>query len=114
MSSEESGVSNLPHIKKPCRDCPYRKDALKGWLGADRVRELLAAESFVCHKKLDRQCAGHMLIKGEANAFVRMANRLQIPLELSGRELVFESQDQCIEHHRSYRDLPASQKLADT
>ncbi|MBA1280561.1 hypothetical protein G7023_22775 [Pseudomonas stutzeri] len=89
----------LPHMKKPCCDCPYRKDSLKGWLGTDRVAELLEADSFVCHKDTTIQCAGHMLINGERNGFVRLANRLRIPLDLKGKELVFESREACIEHH---------------
>jgi hypothetical protein len=47
------------------------------------------------------QCAGHMLINGQANAFVRLADRLRIPLDLSGSEQVFESKAACIEHHTS-------------
>ena len=92
-------MAKLPHIKKPCRDCPFRKDTLQGWLGKDRATEILGADSFVCHKKTDMQCAGHMLINGNANAFVRVADRLRISLDLSGREEVFESQEACIEHH---------------
>ncbi|MDL4860749.1 DUF6283 family protein [Halomonas elongata] len=92
-------MAKLPHIKKPCRDCPFRKDTLRGWLGEARMGEIMAADSFVCHKKTDRQCAGHMLVKGDDNAFVRLAGRLSIPLELSGDDLVFDSADACIQHH---------------
>lgn len=70
-----------------------------GWLGRERMSEILAADSFVCHKNNDMQCAGHMLINGHDNAFVRLANRLSIPLDLVGREQVFESKEACIEHH---------------
>ncbi|SBW84500.1 hypothetical protein PVE_R2G0474 [Pseudomonas veronii 1YdBTEX2] len=94
-------MTKLPHIKKPCRDCPFRKDTLQGWLGKDRAIEILDAESFVCHKKTDMQCAGHMLINGQNNAFVRVADRLRIPLYLTGREQVFETKAACIEHHTS-------------
>lgn len=94
-------MSKLPHIRKPCRDCPFRKDALQGWLGEDRMTEILAADSFVCHKKTDMQCAGHMLMNGEGNAFVRLAARLRIPLDLTGGEQVFESKVTCIEHHKN-------------
>jgi len=45
------------------------------------------------------QCAGHMLINDERNEFVRLAKRLNIPLDLSGRDLVFDTRVQCIEHH---------------
>lgn len=90
---------NLPHCKKPCRDCPFRKDTTKGWLGAERMRSILATDRFVCHKKQHLQCAGHMLIKGDNNAFVRLANRLNIELPLTGRDYVFETESACIEHH---------------
>lgn len=90
---------NLPHVKKPCADCPFRKDTLKGWLGEKRVSEILDRDTFVCHKKTHLQCAGHMLINGPDNQFVRMANILGYELDLSGQELVFDSRKDCIEHH---------------
>ncbi|EBC6378462.1 hypothetical protein C3570_22870 [Salmonella enterica] len=93
-------MPELPHIARPCRDCPFRNDTLKEWLGAERMQEILGADSFVCHKKTDKQCAGHMLIKGNDNLFVLVAGRMGIPLELSGRELVFDNEQDCIEHHR--------------
>jgi hypothetical protein len=92
-------MTALPNCKKPCANCPFRKDVPEGWLGSERMAEIIEAGSFVSHKKTHLQCAGHMLINGESNEFVRMANRLKIPLELSGRELLFDTGDQCIEHH---------------
>lgn len=93
-------MSKLPHIKKPCRDCPFKKDTLRGWLGEERMTEILAADSFVCHKKTDMQCAGHMLINGLENGFVRLASRLHITLDLTGKDQVFESKAACIAHHK--------------
>lgn len=92
-------MASLPNVKKPCGDCPFRKDTLNGWLGAERMTEILDQQSFVCHKKNHLQCAGHMLMKGEGNDFVRLAGRLNIKLELSGEDLVFDSNAECIEHH---------------
>lgn len=89
----------LPHVRKPCKDCPFRKDCMKGWL--NRMPEILEADSFVCHKNTDLQCAGHMLLKGEANAFVRLAGRFGFILPLKGRELVFDTEKDCIDHHGS-------------
>lgn len=89
----------LPNVHKPCKDCPFRKDSFKGWLGSERMKEILNAESFVCHKKTTLQCAGHMLIKGQNNAFVHMASRLGLDTELSGREDVFDTEQDCIDHH---------------
>jgi len=90
-----------PNVKKPCKDCPFRKDSSKGWLGEKRASEILRAGLFVCHKKRKLQCAGHMLINGSKNDFVNIANRLNVSLTLSGRELVFDTQEDCIEHHKS-------------
>jgi hypothetical protein len=91
--------TSLPNVKKPCRHCPFRKDTLKGWLGGYRITGILESNSFVCHKKQNLQCAGHMLIKGNDNSFVKMAGLMDIELELSGRELVFSTQSDCITHH---------------
>jgi hypothetical protein len=92
-------MSSLPNVKSPCAQCPFRKDALKGWLGSERMTEILSHRSFVCHKKQHLQCAGHMLIKGVSNDFVKLAGRLGINLELSGKELVFDNEQSCINHH---------------
>lgn len=89
----------LPNCKRPCKDCPFRKDSLKGWLGASRMEDILNSGSFVCHKRTYLQCAGHMLINGVNNEFVRLAQRLEIDLELSGRELIFDTREECIAHH---------------
>lgn len=92
-------MTNLPNVKKPCKDCPFRKDSLSGWLGKDRMTSILDSGSFVCHKKTHLQCAGHMLINGQKNDFVRLASRLGMDIELSGEELIFDSREACIEHH---------------
>lgn len=87
-------------LKSPVKS-PFRKDSLKGWLGRERMVEILETDSFVCHKSTDLQCAGHMLINDNDNSFVRLAGRMGIPLQLTGRELVFDSLSECIEHHSS-------------
>lgn len=90
----------LPHQRKPCANCPFRTDCLKGWLGEDRMIGILEAESFICHKKNNLQCAGHMLLNGQHNGFVRLTTRLHIDLKLTGKELVFDSKEACIAHHK--------------
>lgn len=98
-------------MKKPCVNCPFRKDTQYGWLGEVRITEILAQESFVCHKTVDYseevnndtnrlQCAGHMLLKGESNAFVSLANKMGFTLNLKGRKLVFDNEQDCINHHK--------------
>ena len=89
----------LPRQKKPCANCPFRKDSLKGWLGRERMTEILEAETFVCHKNTNLQCAGHMLILGQENKFVELAGRMNIDLGMLGKELVFDDLQDCIDHH---------------
>lgn len=90
----------LPNCNKPCKDCPFRKDIIKGWLGSKRMTEIVEAESFVCHKNHKLQCAGHMLLLEDANVFYRTANIFRHPLKLEGRELVFDTIQEAIEHHK--------------
>jgi hypothetical protein len=92
-------VNKLPHQKAPCRDCPYRRDSLAGWLGEARATELVRAKSFVCHKKPHLQCAGHMLLNQHNNDFVALAQRLGYTLNLSGTALVFNTRAEFIAHH---------------
>lgn len=92
-------MSSLPNVKSPCKDCPFRKDSMKGWLGKDRMESILNSGAFTCHKKRHLQCAGFMLVKGGESDFIQLAERLNMPLELSGEELVFDSKEECIEHH---------------
>lgn len=90
----------MKHLYKqhPCKDCPFRKDSLDGWLGRKRMEEIMEAGSFVCHKDNSRQCAGHMLLSPH-NLFVRYARIMRMELDLKGRELVFDSPQKCIDHH---------------
>lgn len=42
-------------LRKPCPNCPFRKDAQKGWLGRQRAQEIADAltkndQTFACHK----------------------------------------------------------------
>lgn len=72
---------------------------MKGWLGEKRMTEILAADSFVCHKKTDLQCAGHMIIKEDRNTFVSLAKWMGIDTGLKNQNLVFESEQELIKHH---------------
>lgn len=94
-------------MQTPCKNCPFRKDSLKGWLGSKRMTEILEADSFVCHKttksilKNRKQCAGFMIIKKDESAAVQLSEILKIDLELKGKELVFETKQECINHHKN-------------
>lgn len=102
----------LPNVKKPCKNCPFRKDSQKGWLGKERAEEISKAETFVCHKTVDYteennqdnrlQCAGFMIMKKEESLFYTLAKRLKIKLELTGEELIFKSKKEFIKHHSKH------------
>ncbi len=97
------------HMKSPCAQCPFRKDSQKGWLGKDRMTEITQAESFVCHKTTlgaineRKQCAGHMILMKESNQFVQVANHFNLNLGLQNKESVFDSPEDCINHHTNNR-----------
>lgn len=94
----------LPNCKRPCGQCPFRTDSLKGWLGEERITEILNATSFVCHKAKHLQCAGFMIIKGDESEFVELAKFMGLSTGLSGHELIFENKQDCIEHHKNDRE----------
>lgn len=98
-TSNQSGEQLHHHITSPCGQCPFRKDSLKGWLGSSRMEGILNQSSFVCHKRMDKQCAGFMLMKGQESTYVQLAGRLGFELDLQGQDLVFESKAACIKHH---------------
>ena len=91
----------LPAMTKPCKDCPFRTDCLKGWLEKDRAKEISEDESFTCHKTQEPrlQCTGHMILLEDANAFFRLAKALKMPLPLTGRGLIFKNKQEFIKHH---------------
>ena len=61
VSGNEATPATKQHTK-PCGDCPWRKDALPGWLGNMSVDQWLQAahiETLIdCHTKIGPQCAG--------------------------------------------------------
>nr|AKN37039.1 hypothetical protein [Vibrio cyclitrophicus]AKN38252.1 hypothetical protein [Vibrio splendidus] len=86
------------------------------------MEEILGQDSFACHKTLNgkrdkrKQCAGHVLIKREDNAFYQLAIRtgLEEQLDLIGEELVFAGEQDLIEHHKNGRERNEQQtKLRD-
>lgn len=115
---------NFFRINKPCKDCPFKKDTLKSWLGGKRAKEIvtdLSNHSFICHKTLNRDlrnrrteahCAGAILMqinqqhhtKNPLSRTLQIAERLNL-LNLSyfskTHELnrVFDSFDDFIKHH---------------
>ena len=90
----------LPYVKQPCIHCPFRKDTQEGWLGEERMTEILNSTSFVCHKNTKLQCAGHMILTKDTNEFIGLAGRMGLALALKNEESVFETKEDCINHHK--------------
>lgn len=108
----------IPICKKPCSNCPFRKDSLKGWLGKSRAQEIADSDSFVCHKTVNysdleserdlnnrKQCAGFMILKKDEALAVSWAKVLSINLDLKGFSLVFDSKEDFIKHHSNRGDV---------
>lgn len=116
-------------MTKPCRNCPFRRDCLEGWLGEERAAEIADSlerdRSFPCHEttKFDddgdhvptdseQHCAGAMLILEklkQPNQMMRISERLgfydHTKLDQEGYDLVFDDFGEFIDHHaESNRD----------
>lgn len=61
ISSDEAVTGNKQHTSA-CSDCPWRRDALNGWLGGHSVDDFLAIAHtdtrYDCHTIKGQQCAG--------------------------------------------------------
>lgn len=80
----------MKHVKRPCDECPWRKDAEPGRFPPERWAALTAtspdirtgfgpefgAPLFACHKtpeQGERACAGWLAVEGSAHPSVRLA-----------------------------------------
>ena len=70
------------HARRPCDECPWRRDVVTGRFSPDRYEALaetardMARPLFACHKSeagRDVTCAGFLLRGAEHNLTVRMA-----------------------------------------
>lgn len=89
-NAEMTSSSYRPPTKQPCSDCPFRRKAMPGWLGAGSPESFVDCmnrdEPLPCHQTIDyddpawlekwsTQESGSMC----AGALVFMANKLQRP-----------------------------------
>lgn len=105
-------------LKKPCKGCPFRKDCTDGWLGEERINEIivdtvLGDKYFPCHKTTDLPerdqslCAGKLLLESKVKPYGNKSTRMAIAFKfmpggyeyLSGAELVFDTIEETIQHH---------------
>jgi hypothetical protein len=88
--------------KKPCSDCPWRRDATAGWLGtlsADEWIQAAHGEAKIdCHVNLPWQCVGATTYR--ANVCKSPRDRT-ILAALPDRVACFASRDEFVAHHVS-------------
>lgn len=109
-------------LKRPCKNCPFLKSQGHLFrLGEERVRGIVDAPAFQCHKTLDfdaddgegragdqpQQCAGLMALlhkEGRANQIMRVAERISnfdaSKIDASG---VYDSTEDAIAAHEEGR-----------
>src|SRR5580765_3841917 len=78
-------------MKKPCKECPFKNDSFKGYLGGFTVEETLQAanseQSFSCHLTRDKpmnlrtECSGRLLYSTKTCKSFRNENLENLRLE---------------------------------
>ena len=103
-------------VLKPCKNCPFRKDSLKGWLGRERALEisnavLIENKTFQCHEtiglKHKSHCAGALIlyeygkIAPHTNNLIQLAEVLEMyePSKLDESIECFHTQKDFVNHH---------------
>lgn len=103
ISSDEAKPSACQHTE-PCSDCPWRRDALPGWLGGATVTDWLRTahtDSMVpCHTVGNQQCAGIAIYRRNVAKSV-MPPLLRLEAD---REAVFAFPTEFSVHHDPARD----------
>lgn len=87
-------MTDLPHRRYPCAECPFRRDTEPGMFPASRYEALRStvgdpappgAPVFACHKTSegkDQVCAGWLAVTGWGHVGIRLAlARGELPVE---------------------------------
>lgn len=102
ITSEEA-IDSDEQITKPCSDCPWRRDSIKGWLGGMTPEEWLDAihgmgDTFIdCHTINGPQCAGAAIYRANISKLPRNPMILQLPKD---KESVFSTPMEFLKHHK--------------
>ncbi len=99
--------------KKPCRECPFRKESLPGYLGADNPEDFLATTlddfPMPCHLTVDYEedgwesLVGASYCAGALSFFRNMCKMSRDRKRPQGEkdETVFSRPDEFLKHHKS-------------
>lgn len=101
-------------LKKPCVECPFRKNSLPGWLGgytADETYHSItsAEEDFACHLTRNKRlkdmsrCKGSMLFLKKSGKMPKYNTQLAADLRAMGKPDTSEilSNFEFFKHHES-------------
>lgn len=85
-------------LKKPCSDCPMRRDALPGWLGGSTPEsyvQLCHSDAVVdCHVHAGSRCAGLAIYRN--NVCKRQPEEHKLPEDHTA---VFSTPKEFLDHH---------------
>jgi general stress protein YciG len=98
-SAREAVTAPRQHVKA-CHDCPWRRIAPCGWLGALAPAEWVEAahtETLIdCHTVTNQQCAGVAIYRANVAKKPRHAHILVLPAD---RDTVFAAPQEFLDHH---------------
>lgn len=99
ISSDEAVPAKGQH-QKPCSDCPWSRDSLRGWLGGTSIEGWLKAAHgetrIECHTLIGAQCAGAAIYRRNVCKLPVDKTALRLP---SDCEHVFSRPMEFMEHH---------------
>lgn len=103
ITSDKAKPARRQHTK-PCSDCPWRRDAVPGWLGNQTPEEWQArihGESELrCHTVSNQQCAGAAIMR--ANVCKLTRNRAALRLA-ADPVVVFTTTQEFVAYHKAAR-----------
>ncbi len=101
----------------PCKTCPFRSDCTKGWLGLERMQDIINTTifgdlPFICHnttflpESKQQFCAGKLILEGRINPGASLHTLLGMDLglipnysNLKNQDIIFKTAQAAIEHH---------------
>lgn len=98
----------LEAVNEPCNDCPWRRNATRGWLGphdAERwIKIVLSDTAIACHKTIQRdkdwegtlQCRGAAIFRRNVGKLPRDSRVVTGPADT---ERIFNTPEEFIDHH---------------
>jgi hypothetical protein len=99
INSEEAPKSKEQQTV-PCGDCPFARNALRGWLGGNTVEQWVVTlngdHKIPCHAIRGPQCAGAAILRSNICKRPRDKSVLLLPAD---RKKVFAGLHEFKEHH---------------